>query len=1015
MNSNIKENSDSNNHGNHRENSSELIGNCLDDFELLRKLGGGTFGTVFKVRSKKNQKLYALKKLEFVNKYEESKNKKEIILLKYLNHENICKCFSDFKTEDGTQYMVMELYSNIDLNKYVEANGRMHSYIKEEILLNIIFQCIEGLSYLHNKGIIHCDIKIGNIFMTEEGKIVLGDLGESMVKDPETLKAITKNEQEQNMLKYIKERRGSPVYLAPEAYFHGCDEKTDVYSLGVTFYALLFQSLPINEVDIKKNFENNYYSYELRQLIRKMIAQNKDERIGLFELKKEFCRYYYKKYIKNSGIHSVTQCLLSFINLRKQFSSNIQQNKAFEKTDSQTKKEKEEKVHLFLTAIKLKDEIEKNNYYLKRYFSSQLKINLRENNDISPLKIVFWLVNSLNYELNRIDNNSEVGNSQIQNKINKKIKLEKDSDIPKLYKNLDNEYRKHFDSIISNQFLGIRKVTWKCLDCNTKYISFERFFSIIFTIKNKNSQKINILDLFKDYNQKEFEVGLNKFVTCDICSKFTKQKVNKQIYDLKNNIIIMFDRQQNNKSEIEIKKEIKLNNKIVENFNKDGYTYILIGLIYENEKTNNNSKYIPIIKRQEKWLEFKYGLNLKEIREVNLDSILNNIERNVIALFYYKNIVQDFNFEENSFEEIEENDNKEEVQQTNNIEINLDSIETNMVFKSKNINKKNDNQINIVSNNNIDNTNNGNNINIQNITKNNNQNNNFNYGCNLMNNNIPNNSQNIINNNNSQQNYIKKNQNNENINSNYNNINQISNGIMTNNLNNQLNNLSLSQNNFMNENNNQNMNNYRTNQINNINDCNNNFNQLKSCSVNVLNNNYNNEFQQSYEINKSVNPMKYSTNLSQNNTNYSTNNTVNSYQNNIYNSNGYNGSFNVINNNNSNITPGINNNQSFYNNFYNQASIYNLMGNNNNPNLSNQGSNIYPFNMINYNFHSINPNMNLIINSQNNINNSVYQIQNSVQNINYNNNLNMINSATNVIPNNMMNFFGISGINNKKS
>ena len=663
----------------------------------------------------------------------------------------------------------------------------------------------------------------------------------------------------------------------------------------------------------------------------------------------------------------------------------------------------------------MKDEIEKNNYYLKRYFSSQLKINLRENNDISPLKIVFWLVNSLNYELNRIDNNSEVGNSQIQNKINKKIKLEKDSDIPKLYKNLDNEYRKHFDSIISNQFLGIRKVTWKCLDCNTKYISFERFFSIIFTIKNKNSQKINILDLFKDYNQKEFEVGLNKFVTCDICSKFTKQKVNKQIYDLKNNIIIMFDRQQNNKSEIEIKKEIKLNNQIVENFNKDGYTYILIGLIYENEKTNNNSKYIPIIKRKEKWLEFKYGLNLKEIREVNLDSILNNIERNVIALFYYKNIVQDFNFEENSFEEIEENDNKEEVQQTNNIEINLDSIETNMVFKSKNINKKNDNQINIVSNNNIDNTNNGNNINIQNITKNNNQNNNFNYGCNLMNNNIPNNSQNIINNNNSQQNYIKKNQNNENINSNYNNINQISNGIMTNNLNNQLNNLSLSQNNFMNENNNQNMNNYRTNQINNINDCNNNFNQLKSCSVNVLNNNYNNEFQQSYEINKSVNRMKYSTNLSQNNTNYSTNNTVNSYQNNIYNSNGYNGSFNVINNNNSNITPGINNNQSFYNNFYNQASIYNLMGNNNNPNLSNQGSNIYPFNMNNYNFHSINPNMNLIINSQNNINNSVYQIQNSVQNINYNNNLNMINSATNVIPNNMMNFFGISGINNKKA
>ena len=63
------------------------------------------------------------------------------------------------------------------------------------------------------------------------------------------------------------------------------------------------------------------------------------------------------------------------------------------------------------------------NYELKKYFSAQLKLNMRENNDISPLKLVFYLINSLNNDLNEIGNKTEKGDSKIQRFLNRKVKL----------------------------------------------------------------------------------------------------------------------------------------------------------------------------------------------------------------------------------------------------------------------------------------------------------------------------------------------------------------------------------------------------------------------------------------------------------------------------------------------------------------------------------------------------------------------------------------------------------------
>ena len=230
------------------------------------------------------------------------------------------KCFSEFTTGDGVHYMVMEQYNNQDLFQYINANKEMNKPIKEEILYNIIYQCLEGLSYIYNLGIVHCDIKLGNIFMTEEGKIVLGDFGESMIC-PKNMKLFTQNPDNINMLEFTRKVIGSPGFFPPDLEIEGCDQMSDVYSMGATFFALLYYDLP-NEYN-KENYLNQpTYSNDLKNLIRKMIEPEKRKRIDTFTVKKEFTKFYLQKYIKNSGIHSVTQCLLNFKNLNDILTSN---------------------------------------------------------------------------------------------------------------------------------------------------------------------------------------------------------------------------------------------------------------------------------------------------------------------------------------------------------------------------------------------------------------------------------------------------------------------------------------------------------------------------------------------------------------------------------------------------------------------------------------------------------------------------------------------------------------------
>ena len=241
------------------------IGNKLDDFEILQNLGHGGSAHAIKVKSKKNFKIYVIKSTTVFNDSE----KREIILMTKLDHPNVCKCRAHFQ-EGGKYYIVMDLYNNKDLFRYLSAHMQIQKRIKEENIWSIFNQCLEALTYIHNKGLIHRDIKLGNIFLDDSGKVVIGDFGLSAMFNQNEFSKLNTNEQ--NLLKFIPEACGTPQFVAPEVKYKNYDQKVDVYSLGICFYCLLFHDLPHEETYMNFLNYDNYYDRQLSYVIFKMIT-----------------------------------------------------------------------------------------------------------------------------------------------------------------------------------------------------------------------------------------------------------------------------------------------------------------------------------------------------------------------------------------------------------------------------------------------------------------------------------------------------------------------------------------------------------------------------------------------------------------------------------------------------------------------------------------------------------------------------------------------------------------------
>ena len=207
------------------------IGTMIGDrYEVLERIGMGGMSDVYKAKDHKLNRHVAVKvlKQEFSeNTNFVSKFRVEAQAAASLMHPNIVNVY-DVGEDNGVYYIVMELVDGITLKKYIEKKARLS--VREA--LSIAIQACMGIEAAHNNHIIHRDIKPQNIIISKDGKVKVTDFG--------IAKAATSNTITSNVM-------GSVHYTSPEQARGGySDEKSDIYSMGITLFEMLTGRVPFN-------------------------------------------------------------------------------------------------------------------------------------------------------------------------------------------------------------------------------------------------------------------------------------------------------------------------------------------------------------------------------------------------------------------------------------------------------------------------------------------------------------------------------------------------------------------------------------------------------------------------------------------------------------------------------------------------------------------------------------------------------------------------------------------------
>ena len=209
------------------------IENLMSLYIFVKLLGCGAFGKVNLMQHRISGTLYAVKVIK-KDQITDSKTRYEIELGMNLDSKHVCKVHS-YHEDDEHFYIFMEYLEGMDLCDFIRKDPKFFMR-NPKIFWVVVESILHGLAYLHSKGIAHMDIKPENVFLLldDKGNIVgvkLIDLGLAI-----------------DITKKIKCFRGTNTYMAPE-FFHFCWSTgfpADIWSLGITAFAMLRASLPIS-------------------------------------------------------------------------------------------------------------------------------------------------------------------------------------------------------------------------------------------------------------------------------------------------------------------------------------------------------------------------------------------------------------------------------------------------------------------------------------------------------------------------------------------------------------------------------------------------------------------------------------------------------------------------------------------------------------------------------------------------------------------------------------------------
>src|SRR5271157_2541258 len=194
-------------------------------YEILKLLGEGGMGAVYRARDAELDRMVALKVIRpelARNEQILQRFKQELILARQVTHRNIIRIF-DLGHAEGTRFITMEYIEGEDLSSILAKRGKLPAAEAADI----ITQVARGLEAAHAEGVVHRDLKPQNVMMDAQGKCSVMDFG------------IARSMDASNMTR-TGALMGTPTYMSPEqAQGQKVDARSDLYTLGIIFYELL--------------------------------------------------------------------------------------------------------------------------------------------------------------------------------------------------------------------------------------------------------------------------------------------------------------------------------------------------------------------------------------------------------------------------------------------------------------------------------------------------------------------------------------------------------------------------------------------------------------------------------------------------------------------------------------------------------------------------------------------------------------------------------------------------------
>ncbi|KDN40353.1 hypothetical protein K437DRAFT_270014 [Tilletiaria anomala UBC 951] len=195
-------------------------------YQFGNRIGKGQFGSVYRALNMNTGQMVAVKSINLEGRSEEEVTQlmHEVVLLKSLSHPSVVK-YEGLVREPEALSIILEFVENGSLLSQLKAFGNF----PEKLIASYVIKILEGLTYLHEQGVVHCDLKAANILTTKSGNIKLSDFGVSL-----NLKAMEK------IKNHKKEAVGTPNWMAPEVIeLRGASTAADIWSLACTIIELL--------------------------------------------------------------------------------------------------------------------------------------------------------------------------------------------------------------------------------------------------------------------------------------------------------------------------------------------------------------------------------------------------------------------------------------------------------------------------------------------------------------------------------------------------------------------------------------------------------------------------------------------------------------------------------------------------------------------------------------------------------------------------------------------------------